>query len=51
MEYVSCVCVWLGRRGCRGMRGLVLDFTNPVGTRKVLDMWFGWVWGWRGGVV
>ena len=44
MEYVKCVCVWLlGRRGCRGgewMRGLglVLRFTNPVGTVGVFGM-------------
>ena len=48
VEYVRCVCVWLGaawvRRGCVGgevgewMRGLGLGFTNPVGTRGVLDV-------------
>ena len=59
-----------GRSGWRGeggewMRGLVLGFTNPVGTGEVLDvcLCFGcggvggdWVWGaltrvWRGGVM
>ena len=44
VEYVRCVCVWLGRRGWRGgewIRGLGLGFTNPVGTGRVLDVCFG----------
>ena len=71
VEYVRCVCVWLGEawveRGGEWMRGLGLDFTNPVGTGGVLDvcLCFGcsgvggvggeWVGAWtrvlRGGVV
>ena len=35
MEYVRCVCVWLG---AVWMRGLGLGFTNPVGTGGVLDV-------------
>ena len=38
MEYVRCVCVWLGRHGGEWMRGLGLDFTNPVGTGGVSDV-------------
>ena len=43
---MRCVCVWLGRHVWRGgewMRGLGLDFINPVGTGGVLDvcLWFG----------
>ena len=42
MEYVRCVCVWLGvarvERGGEWMRGLGLGFTNPVGTGGVLDV-------------
>ena len=42
VEYVRCACVWLGaawvERGGEWMRGLGLDFTNPVGTGGVLDM-------------
>ena len=41
MEYVRCVCVWLGWRGWRGgewMAVLGLGFTIPVGTRGVLDV-------------
>ena len=41
MECVRCVCVWLGRRGWRGVEWislLSLGFTNPVGTREVLDV-------------
>ena len=43
MEYVRCVCVWLGGVGGEGgewMRGLGLGlgFTNPVGTGEVLDV-------------
>ena len=43
VEYVRCVCVWLGaawveRGGCEWMRGLGLGFTNPVGTGRVLDV-------------
>ena len=49
MEYVRCVCVWLGRHGWRGgewMRGLGLGFT--VG---VLDVCLGCVGGeWVGGL-
>ena len=40
MEYVRCVCVWLGaawlERWVDWMRGL--DFTNPVGTGGMLDV-------------
>ena len=35
MEYVRCVCVWLGDEW---MRGLGLDFANLVGTGGVLDV-------------
>ena len=36
---MRCVCVWLGAAWvARGMRGLGLDFTNPVGTWGVLDV-------------
>ena len=41
MEYVRCVCVWLGTAGWRKgewMRGLGLGFTNPVKTGGVLDV-------------
>ena len=41
VEYVRCVCVWLGRRGWRGgewMRVLGLGFPNPVGTGEVLNL-------------
>ena len=42
MECVAYVCVWLGGLGGEGggewMRELGLDFTNPVGTGRVLDM-------------
>ena len=38
MEYVRCVCVWLGWRAGEWMRGLDLWFTNPVGTGGVLDV-------------
>ena len=67
VEYVRCVCDLLGRREWRGgewMRGLGLDFTNPVGTGGVLDVclyfgcggvggeWLGaWTRVWRGVVV
>ena len=41
MEYVRCVCVWLGsawvKRG-EWKRGLGLGFTNPVGTGEMLDV-------------
>ena len=42
MKCVRCECVWLGaaweeRGGGEWMRGLDLGFTNPVGTREVLD--------------
>ena len=41
VEYVRFVCVWLRaawvERG-EWMRGLGLDFTNPVGTGGVLDV-------------
>ena len=35
VEYVRCVCVWLG---AAWVRGLCMDFTNPVGTGGVLDV-------------
>ena len=41
VEYVrcGCVCVWLGAAWVeKGVSGLGLDFTNPVGTYGVLDM-------------
>ena len=65
-EYVRCVCVLLGAawhgEGGEWMRGLGLDFTNPVGTGGVLDVylcfgcggvggeWVGaWIRVWTGG--
>ena len=64
------MCLTRGSAGGEGgewMRGLGLDFTNPVGTGKVLDvcLCFGcggvggvrgewvvaWTWVWRAGVV
>ena len=42
MEYVRCVCIWLGTAWVeRVMRGLGLGFTNPVGAGRVLDVVFG----------
>ena len=32
VEYVRCVCVWLGRRGWRVNERIGVGFTNPVGT-------------------
>ena len=36
MEYVGCVCVWLGAAWVEWMRGLGLGFTNPVEIGGVL---------------
>ena len=44
MECVRCVCfAWggMGGEGGEWMRGLDLAFTNPVGTREVLDVCLG----------
>ena len=43
VEYVRCVCVWLGavwveRGSIEWMGGFGLSFTNPVGTGEVLDV-------------
>ena len=41
-----CMCLaraaWV-ERGGEWMRGLGLDFTNPVGTGGVLDVWLFWL--------
>ena len=42
------LCMCLAKSGIRGeggalMRGLVLGFTNPVGTKRVMDMCLGCV--------
>ena len=59
VEYVRCVCVWLGAALVeRGVGGLGLGFTNPVETGGVLDVCLcfacggvAWTRVWRGGVV
>ena len=52
MEYVRCVCVWLGAAWVeRGMRGLGLGFINSVGTGGVLGVCLGCGGGeWVGGL-
>ena len=51
VEYLRYVCVWLGAAWVgRGVSGLGLAFTNPVGTGGVLDMCLCFVCGGVGGV-
>ena len=49
--YVFC-SGWREWRGGEWMRGLILGFTNPVGTGGVLDVCVFWLWWsrWRGGL-
>ena len=63
MEWVTCVCVWLGAGGVVGewMTGLGLGFTNSGGTRGKWNMclcfgcggvgWAAWARVWEGRVV